>query len=460
VLENVGCLILAAGQGKRMKSDTPKVLQKLLNRPLAGWVLESTMGCLTQKPVMVVGHGRQQVMEAFHDRCEFVVQEEQLGTGHAVMQAREYIKNLKQGYVVVLSGDTPLITSRTIEELCSFCRKGSFVASVLSAELENPFGYGRIVRDENGEVEAIVEEKDATQQQKQIKEINSGIYCFFAPALLDALDHLTNQNSQGEYYLTDTIACLKNKGLAVGSIPVSDAEEITGINDKEQLYWAQKAAARKIAVAHMKKGVTIYDIESTFISPDAIIGADTEILPGVIIREGCQIGEGCTIGPNTLLEQAQIGDRTRINASQCYQCTVGSDTTIGPFSHLRPATHIGDHIRIGNFVELKNAQIDHGTKVSHLTYVGDSVVGKNVNFGCGVITVNYDGDGKYITTICDDVFVGCNSNLVAPITIQSHSYIAAGSTITDEVGQGQLAIARAKQVNKEGWVKKREEKGK
>lgn len=458
MLENVGCLILAAGLGKRMHSAVPKVLQKLLNRPLALWVLESAAESLAQKPVMVVGHGREQVMKAFDGRCDFVVQEKQLGTGHAVMCAREYIKNLKEGYVVILSGDTPLITSRTIEELCSFCRKGSFVAAILSAHFENPCGYGRIVRNQAGEVEAIVEEKDANEGQKQIKEINSGIYCFYAPALLAALDHLTCQNSQGEYYLTDTVAYLKNKGLPIGSIPVSDPEEITGINDKEQLYYAQKAAARKIAVGHMKRGVTIYDLESTFISPDAKIGPDTEILPGVIIREGCEVGAGCVIGPNTLLEHAKIGDRTRVNASQCYHCTVGEDTTIGPFSHLRPDTHIGDHIRIGNFVELKNAQIDNGTKVSHLTYVGDSVVGKNVNFGCGVVTVNYDGDKKYITTIRDDVFVGCNSNLVAPITINSHSYIAAGSTITDEVMEGQLAIARAKQVNKEGWVKKREEK--
>ena len=456
----VGCIILAAGQGKRMKSKKPKVLHELLGIPMAGWVLNAVKECGIENPVMVVGHEKEMVMAKFQGQCAFASQDEQLGTGHAVMQAMKYLEELSDGYVVVVSGDTPLITAQTIQNTINACKEEGCAATVLSAIADNAFGYGRIVRAPAGDVLKIVEQKDASPEEQKIMEVNAGIYCFYVPALIEALHALTCENSQGEYYLTDTIAYLRAKQQRVGCVIAPDMNEIIGINDRVQLSKVQEVKAEKIAHWHMENGVTIHNPKSVYIAPDAVIGMDTQVLSGTNIGPGCIIGEGCVIGPNTVLENTCIGDRTKVNASQCYHCIIGDDTTIGPFAHLRPATHLGNHIRIGNFVELKNAKIDDDTKVSHLTYLGDSVIGKRVNFGCGVITVNYNGDKKYITTVHDDVFVGCNSNLVAPITINSNSYIACGSTVTDEVMEGELAVARAKQVNKPGWVKKWEEKKK
>ena len=444
-------IILAAGEGKRMKSSKSKVLHEISFQPLVKWVMDAVSDADTT--VVVVGHCAEQVREALGDSVEYAEQKERLGTGHAVMQARRFLEGYG-GDVAVMTGDTPLIRKETIDSAYEFHKSSGNSATVLTAEVSDPFGYGRIVRDENGNVVKIVEQKDTTDDEKSIREINSGMFFFKASELLKALDKLTNNNAQGEYYLTDTLEILIADGLKVGAYAVADSDEILGINDRVQLAAAQNIIQKRIVEKHMLNGVTFLSPDTAYIGKDVVIGKDTVIMPGTILRGNTQIGSGCVIGPNTQIFESKIDDGVEVNSSVILESTVGSGTKVGPFAYIRPNSHIGKNIKIGDFVEIKNTTIDDGTKVSHLTYVGDADVGKKVNFGCGTVLVNYDGEKKYRSVIKDNAFIGCNTNLVSPVTVEENAFIAAGSTITDNVPCHSLAIARARQVVKTDWKKK------
>lgn len=449
-MSNLKVVILAAGQGTRMKSKVPKVLHKVLDKTMVDYVIDSSLKAGAEDICVIVGHQSAMVKAMIGDRVKFALQKEQLGTGHAVMQAGDFIK---EGNILVLCGDTPLITAETIEKLNSIHNSENNDVTVVSMHVDDPTGYGRIVRMDN-EFEKIVEQKDADDKQKRIKEVNSGVYIFKAEALNDAFSKLSNNNSQGEYYLTDTLEIIKNNGGKVDIMVAEDPDEFLGVNSKLQLAQATDVMKKRINERLMTEGVTIMDPASTYIGSDVEIEPDTIIYPGCMIEGKTKIGTDCLIGPNCRIQSSVIHNGVIIQSSFLIQAEVDNYTTVGPFAYLRPNSKIGEHVRIGDFVEIKNSVIDDGTKVSHLTYVGDSDVGKCVNFGCGTVTVNYDGKNKFRCKIGDNVFIGCNSNLVAPVEVGDNAYTAAGSTITKDVPEGSLAIARSRQDNKEGWRKK------
>ncbi len=448
-------IILAAGEGKRMKSKIAKPLQKVCGKALMEWVLDATKEAGAERNIAVIGHMAEEVKEFMGDKLEYTYQLQRLGTGHAVMQGIEPIKNEK-GTVMILCGDTPLITGETLKKALFDHEEKGRVATVLTSIAPDPFGYGRVIR--NGEdVAKIVEQKDANEEEKMVCEINSGMYFFDIEKLSFALSKLDNNNAQGEYYLTDTIEILINSGEKVGAFVV-DFDDTLGVNDRVQLAQAEKIMNDRVVKKVMLEGVTVIDPSTTHISADAKIGMDTVLYPGTIIEGKTVIGEDCVIGPNTRITNCVIGDKNEIISSVLVDSQVGNNTSVGPFAYMRPNSKVGDKVKIGDFVEIKNATIDNGTKVAHLTYVGDADVGKNVNFGCGTVVVNYDGKNKHRTTIGDDVFIGCNTNLVSPVKVNDGAFTAAGSTITDEIPENALAIARAKQVNKTGWVKPKDRK--
>lgn len=453
-MEHRIAIILAAGEGKRMKSKNSKVTHKICGKPLVQWVHQAVENAGITESVLIVGHQADQVKGCMGNSAKYVLQEKQLGTGHAVMQAESYLEG-KEGYVIILCGDTPLVTSSTVEATLRFHSENGNSATVITAELEDPTGYGRIIRDTSGNVLRIVEHKDATEQERSIREVNSGMYCFTITHLLEALKEITNNNSQGEYYLPDTLEILIKRNLKVGAIKIQDSREILGINDRVQLAEASDIMKKRILEKLMRSGVTIIDPAATYIGDEVRIGMDTVILPGTILEGNTVIGEDCVIGPNSRLVSATIADRVEINNSVVLESSIGEDTHVGPFAYIRPQSRIGKDVKIGDFVEVKKAVIGDKTKISHLTYVGDAEVGENVNLGCGVVFVNYDGKNKNKTIVEDNVFVGCNSNLISPVTIRKDSYIAAGSTITEEVPENALAIARSRQVIKEDWVTKK-----
>lgn len=447
-------VILAAGMGTRMKSKMPKVLHKVCGKPLSKWVIDASKAAGADKVCTVVGHKAETVKEVLGDVCEFALQAEQKGTGHAVMQAIDVIKNSK-GEVVILNGDTPLITAETINKAIEYHKNNGNQATVITAILDDATGYGRIVRDNDGSVLKIVEQKDASEEEKKINEVNSGMYVFDAQALVYALDKITPNNAQGEYYLTDTLEILLSAGKKIGGYAISDNDEIRGINDRVQLNEAEKIMQKRINEYHMRNGVTMRNPESVYIEDGVEIGNDTEICQNVTIKSGTKIGSDCVIGSGSMLDRAVIHDGVDVLSSVILESEVDEGTHVGPFAYIRPNCHVGKEVKVGDFVELKNSNIDDGTKISHLTYIGDSDVGKRVNFGCGTVTCNYDGKKKYRTTIGDDCFVGCNTNFVSPINVGDGVYIAAGSTITEDIPENSLSIARARQVNKEGWKDKR-----
>ena len=447
-------VILAAGMGTRMKSKMPKVLHKVCGKPLSKWVIDASEAAGADKVCAVVGHKAETVKEVLGDVCEFALQAEQKGTGHAVMQAIDVIKNSK-GEVVILNGDTPLITAETINKAIEYHKNNGNQATVITAILDDATGYGRIVRDNDGSVLKIVEQKDASKEEKKINEVNSGMYVFDAQALVYALDKITPNNAQGEYYLTDTLEILLSAGKKIGGYAISDNDEIRGINDRVQLNEAEKIMQKRINEYHMRNGVTMRNPESVYIEDGVEIGNDTEICQNVTIKSGTKIGSDCVIGSGSMLDRAVIHDGVDVLSSVILESEVDEGTHVGPFAYIRPNCHVGKEVKVGDFVELKNSNIDDGTKISHLTYIGDSDVGKRVNFGCGTVTCNYDGKKKYRTTIGDDCFVGCNTNFVSPINVGDGVYIAAGSTITEDIPENSLSIARARQVNKEGWKDKR-----
>ena len=447
-------VILAAGMGTRMKSKMPKVLHKVCGKPLSKWVIDASEAAGADKVCAVVGHKAETVKEVLGDVCEFALQAEQKGTGHAVMQAIDVIKNSK-GEVVILNGDTPLITAETINKAIEYHKNNGNQATVITAILDDATGYGRIVRDNDGSVLKFFAQKDASKEEKKINEVNSGMYVFDAQSLVYALDKITPNNAQGEYYLTDTLEILLSAGKKIGGYAISDNDEIRGINDRVQLNEAEKIMQKRINEYHMRNGVTMRNPESVYIEDGVEIGNDTEICQNVTIKSGTKIGSDCVIGSGSMLDRAVIHDGVDVLSSVILESEVDEGTHVGPFAYIRPNCHVGKEVKVGDFVELKNSNIDDGTKISHLTYIGDSDVGKRVNFGCGTVTCNYDGKKKYRTTIGDDCFVGCNTNFVSPINVGDGVYIAAGSTITEDIPENSLSIARARQVNKEGWKDKR-----
>ena len=440
-------VILAAGQGTRMKSKVPKVLHKVLDKPMVDYVIDESIKAGAEDICVIVGHQSAMVKAMIGDRVKFGLQAEQLGTGHAVMQAGDFLKG---GNIAVLCGDTPLITAETLKKLNDLHAKEGNSVTVVSMILDDPAGYGRVIR-KNDVFDKIVEQKDANEEEKACREVNTGVYIFDSAQLLKAFDSLSNNNAQGEYYLTDTLEIIKNNGGKVGIMVAEDENEFLGVNSKLQLGEATVIMKKRINDFHMLNGVTLQDPENTYIGPDVKIGADTLILPGCYIEGDTEIGEDCIIGPNSRITSSKINNCVTIQNSTMIDAFVDNYTTVGPYAYLRPNSKIGEHVRIGDFVEVKNSAIDDGTKVSHLTYVGDSDVGKCVNFGCGTVTVNYDGKNKHRCKIGDNVFIGCNSNLVAPVEVGAHAYTAAGSTITKDVPADSLAIARSRQENKEGW---------
>lgn len=446
-------IILAAGMGTRMKSEKPKVLHKVCGKELCKWVIDASKKAGADTVVSVIGHKADMVKEALGDECSFAIQSEQKGTGHAVMQAADFIKAAK-GSVVILNGDAPLIKAETIEKVITYHNDNKNSVTVITAVLDDATGYGRIVRNTDGNVKKIVEQKDASEEEKKINEVNSGMYVFDSEDLSDALSKLTPNNAQGEYYLTDTVEILLGAGKKAGAYAIEDNDEIRGINDRVQLYEAEKIMQDRIIKEHMKNGVTMHCPESIYIEDGVEIGSDTEIDRNVEILAGTKIGSNCVIGMGSRLDRAVIGNGVDILSSVILQSEVGDGAHVGPFAYIRPNCKVGKSVKVGDFVEVKNSVIDDGTKISHLTYIGDSDVGKNVNFGCGTVTCNYDGKKKFRSKIGDNSFIGCNTNLVSPVEVGDRAYIAAGSTITEDIPEGSLSIARNRQVNKLGWADK------
>ncbi|MCG7337476.1 bifunctional UDP-N-acetylglucosamine diphosphorylase/glucosamine-1-phosphate N-acetyltransferase GlmU [Sporosarcina sp. ACRSM] len=452
-MTNTYAIVLAAGQGTRMKSDLYKVLHPVCGKPMVEHVIDHIHGLGADRIVTVVGHGAEAVEEKLGQKSEYVLQQEQLGTAHAVQQAEALIGSL-EGTTLVVCGDTPLIRSETMEALIAHHNATGAKATILTAHADDPTGYGRIIRGEDGEVLRNVEQKDATEEEKKVTEINTGTYCFDNKALFETLKKVKNDNAQGEYYLPDVVGILQSEHARVSAFVTDDFSETLGVNDRVVLAEAESVMRRRIAEKHMRNGVTIINPDNTYISAAAEIGRDTLLQPGTMIEGHTVIGKNCTIGPNSQIVDSEIGDGTSVHSSVVLASKIGAATTIGPFAHIRPESALGDKVRIGNFVEVKKSTIGDGSKASHLSYIGDAEVGSGVNFGCGTIVVNYDGKHKHMTTVEDDAFIGCNSNLIAPVNIGKGAYIAAGSTISENVPESSLAIARARQENKEDYVKK------
>ena len=410
-------IIMAAGKGTRMKSKNSKLVQKIYGKEMVKRAVENAKKAGVDEVITVVGYQKEQVMQVLGDSVKYAVQEEMLGTGHAVMQAAKYLEGRK-GKVLVLNGDVPILRPETITNLLEKSIDSKEAATLLTAIYDDPFGYGRIIRDEGGNVAGIIEEKDATEEQKEIAEINAGIYCFDIEALLEALKEIKPNNSQGEYYLTDVIEIIGSKGLKTGAVIVEDNTEILGVNDRMQLQMVTKILQHRINSEFMKNGVTIEDINSTYIYDDVKIGMDTVIHPNTTIKSDVEIGEDCEIGPN---------------------------------SYIREGCRLANKVKVGSFVEIKKAVIGEGTKVPHLSYMGDCEIGSGTNIGCGTITCNYDGFKKSKTIIGKDCFVGSNVNFVAPVNIGDNVLVAAGSTVTEDAPTDSLVIARERQTNKEGW---------
>lgn len=447
-------IILAAGKGTRMKSKLPKVLHKAAGKPMLQHVLDAAKGAGARRNIVVVGFGGEQVKEVMGEQAEFVVQAEQLGTGHAVRQAEPLLQDEK-GTVVVLCGDTPLVTADLIANLYDGHKAAGAKATVLTAIMPDATGYGRIIRTAEGDVARIVEQKDATEEERQVKEVNSGIYCFECQALFAALKKVGCDNAQGEYYLPDVLEIIRAEGGKIHAVAADDYESTLGINSRVQLAGAEKILRRRKNIELMDKGVTLMDPDSTFVDADVEVGADTVIYPFTWLEGRTVVGGGCQIGPNSRFSDARIGDNVTAQFTYGHECVIDSGVTMGPYVHIRPNSHIFNDVKIGNFVEVKNSNVGVGTKLPHLQYIGDSDVGANVNLGCGTVTVNYDGKLKHRTTIGDNAFVGCNTSLVAPVTVGEGAYIGAGSVITKDVPAGELAIGRARQKVITGWVDKR-----
>ena len=459
----VHVVVLAAGKGTRMKSGLPKVLHGIAGLTIIERVLRTASTVQPQTVTVVVGHGagalRASLATMTSLPLEFVVQDQQLGTGHALLQTRPVLEG-KSGTVVLLSGDVPLLSGATLQALLQTHSEAGAAATVITAKLSRPFGYGRIVRT-GGRMTKIVEERDASDAQRKITEINSGIYAFALEPLFKALDGLGTANNQGEYYLPDLVSVYRKQRKPVATYTVSRSDEVRGINSRTELAEVSSMVRQQKNEELMAAGVTLIDPATTYIDADVVVGPDTVIHPCVFLEGSTKIGSACEIHAGTRIVNSTVGDRVCVrNHTVVADSTIAAGATLGPFAHVRPGSQVGEDAHIGNFVELKKTAIGKGAKANHLAYLGDATIGAATNVGAGTITCNYDGEKKHQTIIGKGVFVGSNSTLVAPVTLADGSYIAAGSAVTTDVPAGALAIGRARQENKEGWREKRAAKQK
>lgn len=450
---SLASIVLAAGKGTRMKSALIKVLHRIAGLPMIAWPVAAAREAGSETLVLVTGHQANAVQGAFRGDTDirFAMQEEQLGTGHAVACALDALSGFS-GTVLILCGDTPLLRPETLRNMLECHHSSGAAVTVLTALMDDPCGYGRVVRDCSGQVTGIVEQKDADPEIQAIREINSGIYCMDADFLFTNIREIGNDNAQGEYYLTDLLAIAVKKGLTCQAVPAADADEIMGVNDRAQLAEAGRILRRRINMRHMLNGVTMIDPDQTYIDSGVDIGSDTVIHPGCTIGGGSTIGSSCEIESGVTIYGCRVGDDCHIKAASVLEDSeLGEDVSVGPMAHLRPGTVLGSKVKIGNFVETKKIVMGKGSKASHLTYLGDAEIGAGVNIGCGTITCNYDGVNKHRTVIGDDVFIGSDVQLVAPVSVGRNSLVAAGTTVTSDVPPDSLAISRTPQVNKEGW---------
>jgi bifunctional UDP-N-acetylglucosamine pyrophosphorylase/glucosamine-1-phosphate N-acetyltransferase len=455
--EGFSVLILAAGKATRFKSEHSKLVHHLAGRPLGEYVLRVAQALHPEATYMVIGHEAEEVRKAFaRPRLTFIEQTEPLGTGHALLAAKPELERCPSPTLLVLVGDAPLLRPETLRALLQTHTQTQSAATVLTTKLEKPQGYGRILRAKGGRIRAIVEEKLATPAQKKIREINSGILCFSLPKLLAHLGRLTADNAQKEYLLTDLVEIFHRQRLKVVAFPVEDSREVLGINDRWELARLEKILRLRKAEALAREGVTIVNPEATYIDEEVEVGADTVVEPGVSLLGRTRVGRGCTLRPNSVITDSLLGDRVTVRPSCVITaCRIASDVVLGPFAHLRDGAVIEEEARVGNFVEVKQSRVGRGSKALHLTYLGDANLGEKVNVGAGTVTCNFDGEKKNPTTIESGVFIGSGSMLVAPLTIGRNAYVAAGSTITDDVPAEALALGRARQYVKEGWAKQR-----
>ena len=451
-------LILAAGEGRRMKTSKPKALAEVLFKPMIDWVTDAAIAGGVDDICIVTGHGREALEAHLGGKFSTVEQKELLGTGHAVMQAKEFIKAHTPGDILILNGDAPLIDAKTISTAFEYHSSHKNAVTIISAKIDNPTGYGRIIRNKDKCLKKIVEENDANNAEKMINEVNSGAYWFNCSILLESLEgiiEMHDKKQQAEYYLTDAIEVILEKNLNAVAYEAGDPDAVLGANDRVQLQKLNEIARRKVMNDLMLEGVSIPCADGVIISPGVKIGVETEILPGTIIKGNTVIGENCIIGPNSFIEDSVIGDNVTLNNTQCYSSTIKNGTSIGPFARVRPDCVIGEDVKAGNFVEFKNANIGDRTSVSHLTYIGDADFGTDINVGCGCATVNYNGKEKNRTKVDDHAFIGCSTYLVAPVSVGKNSYTAAGSVITEDVPDDALAIARSRQTIKKDWISRK-----
>ena len=449
-------IILAAGKGTRMKSKLPKVLHTICGKPMGRFVIDACIESGMERCVVVIGHGAEQVRDGLGEDVSYVIQEQQLGTGDACRQALPALGPDVED-VMVLPGDAPLIQAETLAALIREHEATGAAATVLTAVLPDAGSYGRIIRAGDNSILGIVEAKDATPEQRAVREINTGIYCFRLHLLQEALSRITPANAQGEYYLTDVIALLVQAGEKVCPVVSEETDVILGVNDRADLAHLTAIIRARVNRGLMLAGVTMTDPASTYVDTDVRVGPDTVIHPMTVLERGTVIGEGCTIGPSTRLVNSRIGDECVILASNIVDTEMGHGCKVGPYSNLRPGTRLGNKVKIGDFVETKNALIHDSVSLSHLSYIGDAEVGERTNVGAGTITCNYDGYKKSRTTIGKNVFLGSNTIMVAPVEIGDGSLTAAGSIITEDVPADALAVARARQVVKEDWARERRE---
>jgi bifunctional UDP-N-acetylglucosamine pyrophosphorylase/glucosamine-1-phosphate N-acetyltransferase len=439
---NYSAVILAAGKGTRMRSEIPKVMHKAAGKTLIRHVIDAVLESGVKDIVVVVGHGRASVeQELAGEGFRFAVQEEQRGTGHALLQAEPYLE--KSRNFLVLPGDTPLLQTNALRAILNHHKDTAAQATVLSCTLQDPTGYGRIVRSAQRRFEAVVEEKDASPEQREISEINSGIYVFMGASVLAALHELKTNNAQKEYYLPDVLDIINRKGQKVEVLRHPSEEDIYGVNDRVQLAYAEKILRRRKNYALMYSGVTITDPDLTFIDASVDVGRDTVVLPFTFLAGNTKIGENCRLGPGSFINDSIVGNDTSVEYSRVKEAQIGDECTIGPYSYLRPETIIGNQVKIGDFVELKKTVVGEKSKIPHLSYIGDAVIGKYANVGAGTITCNYDGKDKYVTIIEDHAFIGSNTNLIAPITIGKNAVTGAGSSLSHDVPPDSLAVERA-----------------
>lgn len=452
-MSNNCAIILAGGNGKRMKANMPKPMFKVLGEPMLEWAIRACENSDLENICVVTGYEHQYIEEYLNRRYPTVLQTERRGTGHAVMQAKEYLEKFRGGNTLILCGDAPFIDEETIMGALSLHEESNNAVTVITACVENPFGYGRIIRRNNG-ISAIVEEKDVTDEQRKINEINSGAYWFSTDALLEALELLTPNNAQNEYYLTDTIVILLNRGYSAGAYTSANPNAVLGANDRKGLLLLNTVARMNVIDKHMNNGVEFNCTDGITIERDVEIGVGTVILPGTMLCGKTKIGEHCVIGPNTIIENCTVGNGTKLNYVQAYESEIGSNVSVGPFVHIRPNTVLKDGIKIGDFVEVKNSTIGESTAIAHLSYVGDSDVGSGVNFGCGTATANYNGVKKSRTVIGDNAFIGCHTSLIAPVTVGNNAYTAAGTTVTKNLPDNSFAIDRGKLSIREDFADK------